>query len=438
MRAVERTLARRLLLLGTPPGPAQPSLPWEEDETADAGGDGGILCCRGLVDEQEERAAIAHLLALARAAGPGAKIRWLTRALGRLREPAIVFTEYRDTVEALLDALPGTVRVASISGASPVDARAQAVAAFNGGLVDLLVATDAAGEGLNLHHRCRLVIDLELPWNPVRLEQRLGRVDRLGQRRRVHAIRLHHPDGIEARVLDRLRLRQRRAGLGDEPEPRSELEVARAIFDGAASEPEPPPAIQSASVPAARGEAARLSQQRRAAALPGADTTSAVWTQPQRTAATRLAVLHAVTVTNGFGAMVSELVHAHEVHACAPPARAGWRAIVESVRHSVRMRASLRTRSDRVRLDAERELGPIRTAVTARLAAIRERLARERAQALQRSLFDRRAEAGAAHADDVAGRHDMALALRQASVTSPVPRDGVAARLLAIWPLEPR
>jgi hypothetical protein len=54
----------------------------------------------------------------------------------------------------------------------------------------MLLATDAASEGLNLHHRCRLVVNLELPWTPQRLEQRIGRVDRLGQQRRVHAVQL--------------------------------------------------------------------------------------------------------------------------------------------------------------------------------------------------------------------------------------------------------
>jgi superfamily II DNA/RNA helicase len=51
----------------------------------------------------------------------------------------------------------------------------------------LLLATDAASEGLNLHHRCRFVVNLEIPWTPLRLEQRVGRVDRIGQARRVHA-----------------------------------------------------------------------------------------------------------------------------------------------------------------------------------------------------------------------------------------------------------
>ena len=54
---------------------------------------------------------------------------------------------------------------------------------FTDGTVRVLLATDAASEGLNLHERCRLVINLELPWTPLRLEQRAGRVDRIGQSR---------------------------------------------------------------------------------------------------------------------------------------------------------------------------------------------------------------------------------------------------------------
>jgi len=73
-------------------------------------------------------------------------------------------------------------------------------------------APDAAGEGLNLHEHCRTVINLELPWNPMRLEQRIGRVDRIGQRRRVHAFHLVAAGTGEARLLDRLSVRVSRAG----------------------------------------------------------------------------------------------------------------------------------------------------------------------------------------------------------------------------------
>src|SRR5207253_4492732 len=68
--------------------------------------------------------------------------------------------------------------------------RRAAVEAFTRGSAGAMLATDAGSEGLNLQSRCRLAINLELPWNPIRLEQRIGRVDRLGQTRTVHAIHL--------------------------------------------------------------------------------------------------------------------------------------------------------------------------------------------------------------------------------------------------------
>ena len=124
----------------------------------------------------------------------------------------MIFTEYRDTLDAIVAALPASPRrVGFIHGGLPANQRRAAVDAFNDGRIDVLVATDAAGEGLNLHHRCRLVIDVELPWNPLRLEQRVGRVDRLGQQRTVHGIRLFHPDTIEGKVLEHLRGRHHRA-----------------------------------------------------------------------------------------------------------------------------------------------------------------------------------------------------------------------------------
>jgi len=76
--------------------------------------------------------------------------------------------------------------------------------------VQVLLATDAASEGLNLQQRCRLVINLELPWTPTRLEQRVGRVDRIGQRRRVHALHLVAAGTSEQSTVARLLRRMER------------------------------------------------------------------------------------------------------------------------------------------------------------------------------------------------------------------------------------
>src|SRR5690606_21946720 len=73
------------------------------------------------------------------------------------------------------------------------------------------LATDVAGEGLNLQERCRLVVLLEWPWTPQRLEQRIGRVDRIGQRRTVHAVHLTGRATFEDQVVARLLWRANRA-----------------------------------------------------------------------------------------------------------------------------------------------------------------------------------------------------------------------------------
>ena len=124
-------------------------------------------------------------------------------------EPAIVFTEYRDTLLHLQASL-GFPSV-TLHGGMTRDERLEAIRHFTHGGGRLLLATDAGGEGLNLQRACRLVVNLELPWNPMRLEQRIGRVDRIGQRRPVHVIHLIARDSDESRVLFRLQSRVARA-----------------------------------------------------------------------------------------------------------------------------------------------------------------------------------------------------------------------------------
>jgi superfamily II DNA or RNA helicase len=148
------------------------------------------------------------------------KICALQRLLRRVGEPAVVFTEYRDT---LLHLERHLVRPAVLHGGLTRPERVAALEAFTSGRRTVLLATDAAGEGLNLHHACRAVVNLELPWNPMRLEQRIGRVDRIGQHRIVHAFHLVARETGEVAILSRLRARLEcaRADLGA-PDPLGE------------------------------------------------------------------------------------------------------------------------------------------------------------------------------------------------------------------------
>jgi superfamily II DNA or RNA helicase len=145
------------------------------------------------------------------------KIACLMRLLARLharRESAIVFTEYRDTLAHVRRML--ATPCALIHGGLSRDERRAALDDFRQRRCTVLLATDAAGEGLNLHHACRVVVNLELPWNPMRLEQRIGRVDRIGQTRRVHAFNLIASEVGEERLCERLaaRIASARSAVG--------------------------------------------------------------------------------------------------------------------------------------------------------------------------------------------------------------------------------
>ncbi len=218
------SLKRRLDLLGREAvaNPVQMSLPLDEDPDRGDELPEAVLAARGLADEPEERRLLERLIEMAReASAADAKGRVLLRLLARARQPAVVFTEYRDTLEGLALRLAALGDVAVLHGGLDADARRAAIARFTSGGVLVLLATDAASLGLNLHAACRLVVNHDLPWSPMRLEQRIGRLDRIGQRRTVHAVHLVARGTFEDEVLGRLALRveavRRSIGLGDSP-----------------------------------------------------------------------------------------------------------------------------------------------------------------------------------------------------------------------------
>jgi hypothetical protein len=258
---VERRLAR----LSTASGEV-------EDQARLPFGDSGIdeepdwqLSCPGLADVAEECRQLELVLGLARAAARDeSKVGVLRRLLARIDEPAIVFTEYRDTLSRLAEAvdLPEALQ---LHGGLSRRERAQVLTQFTSGRSPLLLATDAGSEGLNLHHHCRLVISLELPWMPLRLEQRAGRVDRIGQSRRVHVLSLVARATCEEDVLARLTMRMARAEKAMDLVSRSPSgeRIAAMVFGGEPAPPEVPAAALPRGVMAARvgdgaGEAARI------------------------------------------------------------------------------------------------------------------------------------------------------------------------------------
>lgn len=107
-------------------------------------------------------------------------------------ERLVVFTEYKDTLDYLTEHLAnryGEERLLTLYGGMNIGEREVIKASFQAdpseNSVRILVATDAASEGLNLQNHCRYLIHYEIPWNPNRMEQRNGRIDRHGQRAEV-------------------------------------------------------------------------------------------------------------------------------------------------------------------------------------------------------------------------------------------------------------
>ena len=211
-----------------------------DEEVLDDDAPDGVIGAAGLSDAGRERALLDELVrAAAQASRHESKLRFLLRFARRAREPLIVFTEYRDTLAYLERALAreGHATVLLHGGMSPRE-RSETQRAFNeGGLI--LLATDAASEGLNLHRCCRTVVHFELPWTLSRLRQRTGRVDRFGQRRTVHEILLVARHTAERFVLAPLvRRAQRRDASVQHPdrivETLTESAIGAAVVAGTA------------------------------------------------------------------------------------------------------------------------------------------------------------------------------------------------------------
>lgn len=141
-------------------------------------------------------------------------------APGGGREKLIIFTEHRDTLNYLVDKIRTLLgrddATVSIHGGTLREERRKVEERFKQDKeVRILIATDAAGEGVNLQ-RAHLMINYDLPWNPNRLEQRFGRIHRIGQTEVCHLWNLVSQETREGTVFLRLlsKLEEERAALG--------------------------------------------------------------------------------------------------------------------------------------------------------------------------------------------------------------------------------
>lgn len=139
------------------------------------------------------------------------KLRELKKALEDLSQKyperkdkkILVFTESRDTLEYLEKKIRDWgYTINTIHGGMRLEERVNAEKVFKNE-TDVLVATEAAGEGINLQF-CHMMINYDIPWNPNRLEQRMGRIHRYGQQKEVFVFNLVAEDTREGKVLNKL------------------------------------------------------------------------------------------------------------------------------------------------------------------------------------------------------------------------------------------
>ncbi len=162
----------------------------------------------GLANEEE---LLSDLIAQARdclATETDAKADALLKKIEELKQVQItqelkilVFTEFRTTQKMLVDYFKGKGYIVSfIHGGQDLDERKRALTQFKNES-QILIATDAAGESLNMQF-CHIVFNYDLPWNPMMIEQRIGRVDRIGQKYPVQAHNMLTNNSVDLRVYE--------------------------------------------------------------------------------------------------------------------------------------------------------------------------------------------------------------------------------------------
>ena len=224
--AIRQALRRRRAMLATVVGrvdrAASVDLPDEERATLDevAEAEEALPGSAAIMLMKDEIRRLDELIALSDAVTVETKIERLVALIRDelpTDEPVLLFTEYKTTQALVVNALHrhyGFGAATFINGDDRLDGlavatgevrtvsqpREQAADAFNAGRVRFLVSTEAGGEGIDLQERCAVLVHVDMPWNPMRLHQRVGRLSRYGQQRPVSVYILRNPDTVEARI----------------------------------------------------------------------------------------------------------------------------------------------------------------------------------------------------------------------------------------------
>ena len=211
--AIRTTLERRLEALAAPQEQLTLFPLTSEEEWADLDGQEQIdvllrTRLKALKNERVEVKLLLEAAARCEQIGPDAKaealLDWLYRLQSEESDPelkVLVFTEFVPTQEMLRRFLTERgFSVVCLNGSMDMEERKRVQETFAKD-VRILISTDAGGEGLNLQF-CHVVINYDIPWNPMRLEQRIGRVDRIGQAHAVRAVNFVFEGSVEHRVRE--------------------------------------------------------------------------------------------------------------------------------------------------------------------------------------------------------------------------------------------
>jgi len=212
-RAIRTALERRLEVLEIPEEQLSLFPELSDEDWAEMDGQEQMETLLGvrLRALKNERAEVKLLLETAKRcesrasdAKAEALLDWIYRLQAEEGDPnlkVLVFTEFVPTQEMLYEFLTERgFEVVCLNGSMDMDERIKVQDAF-ARQARILISTEAGGEGLNLQF-CHVVINYDIPWNPMRLEQRIGRVDRIGQTHPVRAVNLVLKDSVEHRVLE--------------------------------------------------------------------------------------------------------------------------------------------------------------------------------------------------------------------------------------------
>jgi len=212
-RAIGAAMARRLDVLQEPEEQLSLFPMLTEEEWADLDGQeqsDKVIQARfkALKNEREEVKLIIEATEAAANTHPDAKaevlLDWMYRLQREEQDPelkVLIFTEFVSTQKMLRQFLTERgFSVVCLNGSMGLDERVSVQERF--AQEDrVLISTDAGGEGLNLQF-CHVVVNYDIPWNPMRLEQRIGRVDRIGQKHVVRALNFLLQDTVEYRIRE--------------------------------------------------------------------------------------------------------------------------------------------------------------------------------------------------------------------------------------------